>query len=97
VAYFVFFQGILIMPRAKPVLKPAPTKKASSATTKSGTKVKVSEQADVVFLNVALNSRVRAGLNKLVDVMDVRSQRLVLEQLITDELRRRNLRLPRAA
>ncbi len=85
------------MARAKAVAKSAQSRKAATATTKPVTKTKVSEQADVVFLNVALDSRVRAGLNKLVDVMDVRSQRLVLEQLLTDELRRRNLRLPRAA
>jgi hypothetical protein len=85
------------MPRAKALPKTGPVKKAASAMTKSVTKTKVSVQPDVVFLNVALDSRIRAGLNKLVDVMDVRSQRLVLEQLITDELRRRNLRLPRAA
>jgi hypothetical protein len=51
----------------------------------------------VVFVNIAIDKRARAGLNKLVAAMEVTSQRQVLEQLIADELHRRKMRLPRAA
>ena len=51
---------------------------------------------EAVFLNVAISPRSRAALNKLVGAMAATSQRQVLEQLIADELHRRNLRLPRA-
>jgi hypothetical protein len=52
---------------------------------------------DLVFLNVGVSKQSRAGLNKLVGVMKVASQRHALEQLIASELHRHNLRLPRAA
>ena len=52
---------------------------------------------DGVFLNVAISPRVRAGLNKLVEAMELAGQRQVLEKLIVDEIHRRNLRMPRAA
>jgi hypothetical protein len=50
----------------------------------------------VVFLNVGVSKRARAGLNKLVTVMNATNQREVLEQLIASELHRHNMRLPSA-
>ena len=55
-----------------------------------------SRDADAVFLNVAISPRSRSALNKLVMAMEASNQREVLEQLIVDELHRRNLRLPRS-
>jgi hypothetical protein len=51
---------------------------------------------DQVFLNVAVSKRTRAGLNKLISVMNATSQRDVLDQLIATELHRHNMRLPRS-
>lgn len=78
---------------AKKVAKKIATEKA---VVKKVVVKKVAATADGVHLNVAIAKRSRDGLNKLVGAMEVASQRQVLEQLIAGELRRRNLRLPRA-
>lgn len=86
------------MPRPK---SPSPNRsslaKRVPRTTRARDRNARSAKDDVVFLNVGITKQSRAGLNKLVGVLNATSQRDVLEQLIATELHRRNLRLPRAA
>ena len=81
------------MPRKKKSTKQIATAKRPTKTARAMT----AHQADpgLVFLNVPTSLRLRSALNRLVDVMELKGQRQVIEQLVTDELHRRNLRLPR--
>lgn len=71
--------------------------KAESMRRMTIEKKEANSTGELVFLNVAIEKRSRAGLNKLVDVMGASNQRQVIEQLVAEELRRRNLRLPRSS
>jgi hypothetical protein len=79
--------------------KEHPTRTAAN-TTRATTKSRSTAGSGAggqVFLNVGVSKRTRAGLNKLVSVMNATSQRDVLDQLIATELHRHNMRLPRGA
>lgn len=83
------------MPQVKQAAKSSRSAKRPAAK-KAPAARKASGKADpVVFLNIGVSKQARAGLNKLVVVLNVPNQRGVLEQLIAAELRRHNLRLPR--
>ncbi len=82
-------------PAKKPQIKPAAIRARSAAPAAKPNGMAAADAA--VFVNIAIGKRARAGLNKLVEAMEVASQRQVLEQLISDELHRRKMRLPRAA
>ena len=84
------------MPKAKKQSRARSDGNSRSVTTKNRTSANASAH-DQVFLNVAVSKRTRAGLNKLVSVMNATSQRDVLDQLIATELHRHNMRLPRGA
>ena len=84
------------MPKAKKQNRARPAANSKSATTRRRT-IRNASAHDQVFLNVAVSKRTRAGLNKLVSVMNATSQRDVLDQLIATELHRHNMRLPRGA
>jgi hypothetical protein len=80
------------MPKAKKQNRARSAGNSTSATTKSRSSANATTH-DQVFLNVAVSKRTRAGLNKLVSVMNATSQRDVLDQLIATELHRHNMRL----
>ena len=82
------------MPRKKNSTKQSAT--AKRPTKRSRAKTAPGANQGLVFLNVPTSLRLRSALNRLVDVMEVQNQRQVIEQLVTEELHRRNLRLPRA-
>ena len=87
------------MPRAKSVSK-VPSLKARTAGTRAKSQHNgkpLATKNDGVFLNVPVSKQTRAGLNKLVDVMNATNQRDVIENLIAAELHRHNMRLPRIA
>lgn len=77
------------MPAPKKIAKPATPAKRTTPSRHNGA------ASTVVHLNVPVRSRVRSALNKLVATMDADNQAQVIEQLIIDELHRRNMRLPR--
>jgi hypothetical protein len=84
------------MPKAKRQYAARTAIKPRGAATRRGS-ASTSGADDQVFLNIAVSKRTRAGLNKLVSVMNATSQRDVLDQLIATELHRHNMRLPRGA
>ena len=84
----------LFMPNAKKQYRPRSRVKTLRTRSTSGSNAR-SLTNEQVFLNIGVSKRTRAGLNKLVSVMNVTSQRDVLDQLIATELHRRNMRLPR--
>ena len=84
------------MPNAKKQYRPRSRVKTLRTRSTSGSNAR-SLTNEQVFLNIGVSKRTRAGLNKLVSVMNVTSQRDVLDQLIATELHRRNMRLPRGA
>jgi hypothetical protein len=85
------------MVRAKSVSKTASLNGRTAATRAEANRngKKSATNNDGVFLNVAVSKQTRAGLNKLVSVMNATNQRDVIENLIAAELHRHNMRLPR--
>ena len=85
------------LPKTAASTKTTKTDKSNGTSKGNGKSANPTKAAAPSYLHVAMAQRSREGLNKLVDAMEAPGQRQVLEQLIADELRRRGMRLPRAA